>query len=51
MLKNQGRVSWLWRLGRHMCVCVPNDSVQGRVRERVRPWRLGRLACWCDKSA
>ncbi|MDJ0738610.1 MAG: hypothetical protein QNJ91_02775 [Gammaproteobacteria bacterium] len=40
----------LLKFGRRVCVCMPSRRLQGGVRARIRPWRLGPLACWCDKA-
>ena len=50
MLKSLGTPSFLLRLGRRVCVCLPNKELNGNLRNRVRPLVIGRLACWCDKS-
>jgi hypothetical protein len=51
MLKNLGKLSLLLRLGRRVFVCMPNKRLDGDMRERIHPTRIGPLACWCDKSA
>ncbi|MCB1788660.1 MAG: hypothetical protein KDJ27_19860 [Gammaproteobacteria bacterium] len=51
MLKNLGRLSLLLKLGRRVCVCMPNARLDGPIRERIRPWVLWRFACWCDRSS
>jgi hypothetical protein len=50
MLKNSIRTSLLLRLGRRVCVCLRNDHMDDRTRTRIRPFVIGRFACWCDKS-
>jgi len=50
VLKNAGKVSLLLRLGRHVCVCLPNRRLNGKLRASIRPWVIGWLACWCDRS-
>jgi hypothetical protein len=51
MLKSTGRPSLLLRLGRWVCTCLPQRALDPHLRDRVRPLRLGRLACWCDRTS
>ena len=51
MLKNLGKLSLLLRVGRRVFVCMPNGNLQGAIRDRIHPTRVGPLACWCDKSS
>jgi hypothetical protein len=51
MLKNLGK-SPLWlRLGQRVFVCMPNSQLGNGMRERIRPFIFGRLACWTDKAS
>ena len=50
MLKNLGKVPLWLRLGRRVFVCVANERLDGRLRDRIRPLVLGPFACWCDKQ-
>ena len=51
MLKNLGKLSLLLKFGRRVCVCMPHGRLEGGIRNRIRPLKLGPLACWCDKSS
>ena len=50
MLKSQGKVSLWFRLGSRIFVCLPNRRLSGPLRAIVRPWVIGWMACWCDRS-
>jgi len=50
ILKSLGKVSLLFRFGRRVCVCLPNEQLQDELRDRIRPLVVGHLACWCDKQ-
>jgi len=50
LLKASGKVTFLFRLGSRVCTCLPTRNMDDRLRDRIRPWILGWLACWCDKS-
>ena len=51
MLKNLGKISLLLNFGRRVYVCMPDGRLEGGLRDRIRPLKLGPLACWCDKSS
>lgn len=51
MLKNIGKYSLLLRWGQRIFVCMPNRRLGDGMRERIRPYVFGGLACWTDKSS
>lgn len=51
MLKNLGKISLLLKIGSRVWVCMPDRRLEGGLRNRIRPLKLGPLACWCDKSS
>jgi len=50
MLNNLGKALLKLRLGRRVFVCMPDSRLNGDVRKRIGPTKIGPLACWCDKS-
>ncbi len=50
MLKNLGRASVMLRLGKRVCVCLPNSRLSAGLRAKIRPLVVAGLACWCDKA-
>lgn len=51
MLKASERPGLLLRLGKRLCVCMRNRSLDRELRGRIRPFVIGRFACWCDKAS
>jgi hypothetical protein len=49
MLRSIGRTLKL-RLGRRVCVCMRDMSLSDGLRDRIRPFVFGGIACWCDRS-
>ena len=47
---NSSRSAFFLRFGRWMCTCQPDSSMSDALIRSIRPWRLGSLAFWCDKS-
>lgn len=37
------------KFGKRIFVCLHNDQLPPALRERVRPWVIGSLACWIDR--
>ena len=50
MLKSLGSTPFSLRLGRRLCVCLPNHRLEAGLRTRIRPWVIAGLAFWCDKA-
>ncbi len=50
-LKSAGQVSFLLRFGRWVFVCVPKRRLEPDMKERLQPFSLGWLACWCDRAS
>jgi hypothetical protein len=49
-LKAGGKVTFLVRLGRTVCTCLPKRHLDDAMRARIRPFLLGWMACWCDRT-
>jgi hypothetical protein len=50
LLNVGGKVTFLVRLGRWICTCLPKRRLSDAMRERIRPLTVGWMACWCDKA-
>ncbi|HOP16975.1 MAG: hypothetical protein KDI22_01165 [Gammaproteobacteria bacterium] len=50
MLRPGKKVSFLARLGRWVCVCLPDHTLDDNLRARIKPLVIAGMACWCDKS-
>lgn len=49
MLHSLGKVSLYLRLRSWVCVCMRRQFLPLALVERVRPVRIGRFYCWCDR--
>ena len=50
MLRGVGKVSLMVRIRNFVCACMRRKLMDRQIREMVRPIRLGRFLCWCDRA-
>jgi hypothetical protein len=50
MLKASRRIFFSFVIGRWMCTCQPRSALSDALFKRIRPFSLGGIAFWCDKT-
>jgi hypothetical protein len=40
---------FLFKVRRHVCVCMRNKYLDKNLRARIRPWTFAGYACWVDR--
>jgi hypothetical protein len=49
MLKTTGNSALTFKFGHRLFICLRSRHLDAALRERINPFVLGGLACWCDK--
>ena len=50
MLRSSGKPYFFLKFFRRVCVCLRSDDLNADLRDRIRPWVIGRFACWVDRA-